>query len=444
MSSQMKKISRRQMLRGIALTAGATILGACNTPPTTTVQPATTQPAQKKAVTLKLALFGTADYVKSWEAMIKVYTDQNPGVTIEIISAPNDQYYQKVQVMLAGGQPLDVMIVEDKMVRFFASNGVIMPIDEYITAADKDTFFAATLGPFQYQGKTYGLPRRVNNTAVYYNKAMFAKEGIKIPTGGWTQEEFFAAARTLTKKDSGGKTSVYGVDFRTDLAPSTIVPWVWSNGGEIFNQDITKCVMTMPETVSTFQSLVNLIKEGVMPTTDVRESMETSAAMFSSQKVAMLGSYGCWLVPTFRKINDFEWDVLPLPSGKKGRVNIVYASCFAIASQTKNRDEAIKFVKFSTGPVAQTEESKNPTAIPSIKSVAEAPIFLDPNQPPAHMKQFLAELEGSRPAADVYHPMKFLETMQAATEEFDLMWRGKREAAAALKAAEDRINKLIA
>lgn len=420
------------------------MLGACAPKATETPAAAKATPvAAKSPVTLKLALWGTADYIKAWEGMVKVFEQENAGITVEIVAIPWDQYYQKLQVMLAGTSPLDTMIVEDKMLRFFASNGVIRSIDEHVTKADTEKFFAATLGPFIWQGKTYGLPRRVNNTAVYINKTMFEKAGIPIPGEKWSQADFFSAARKLTVKGADGSVAVYGADFNRVM--QHVVPWVWSNGGEYFDKNFAQALVDMPETVRTLETIVDLcFKDNAMPTPDTLQAMEGTSAMFVSGKLAMIAGNGVWLVPTFRKIKDFEWDVVPLPEGSKGRINIVYASCFAVPTHSKYPDEAIRFLLFSSGAKAQAEEAKTPTAIPSIREVAESNLFLDPSQPPKNMRQFLKELEGSRPAADVYHPTKFMEVSQAFTEEWDVMFRGKRSVADTMKALKERLGKLLA
>ena len=107
-------------------------------------------------------------------------------------------------------------------------------------------------------------------------------------------------------------------------------------------------------------------------------------------------------------------------------------------------NEAIQFTLFSTGPLAQAEEAKNPTAIPSIKEVAESTAFIDPSQPPEHMDQFIKELDYGRPAADIYHPTKFQETSQVMGEELDFLWRGKQDAAETCSVIKQRLDELLA
>jgi multiple sugar transport system substrate-binding protein len=402
----------------------------------------TAAPPERGPVNLKLALWGSAEYIKAWEEMVSFFEEENEGVTVEIIAVPG-VYYDKVQVMLAGKSPLDVLIVEDKMTRFFASNGVIIPLDEYVTVEDTDKYYQATIAPFKWEGRTYGLPRRVNNTACYINQTMFDEAGIDYPEEGWTQDDCLTIAQQLTDT-SGGETQVYGADFL--YVWNHLVPWVWSNGGEYFAEDFSKALVDMPETVDTFQKIADFTYvHGVTPTPEVRDAMESTAAMFISQRLAMIvGGYGCWLVPTFRKIEDFEWDICPLPQGSQGKTNIVYASCFAVTAHSEYPAEAVQFTLFSTGPRAQAEEAKNPTAIPSIKEVAESEAFIDPTQPPEHMAQLITELEYGRPAADVYHPTKFAETNTIFGEELDFLWRGKRDAAETCAVLRERLDEVLA
>jgi multiple sugar transport system substrate-binding protein len=463
--SNENRINRRQLLRGVFVTAGAAVLSACAAPtPERVVETVVVEqevevpvketvevevevtplPTAAGPVNLKLALWGSAEYVKAWEGMIDVYEEQAGQVSVEVIALPSgDEFYQKLQLMLAGNSPLDVFIVEDKMARFFAGNGVIRPLDDFISSDDASKYYPATIAPFKLEGKTYGLPRRVNNTATYYNKDMFDEAGIEYPVEGWTQDDLLETAQALTKT-AGGETEVYGTDFL--LAYQHIVPWIWSNGGELFDEDFTTSLVDMPETVETLQFIADLrYKYNVMATPEVSEAMEGTSGMFVSQKLATIGGgYGCWLVPTFRKIEDFGWDVAPLAAGSAGRTNIVYASCFAVSTHSQYPAEAVDFTIFSTGPVAQAEEAKNPTAIPSLIEIAESEAFIDPSLPPEHMDQFIKELEVGRPAADVYPPTTFAECSQAFSEELDSLFRGKRDAAETCSVLKERLDTILA
>ncbi|MBN1877660.1 MAG: sugar ABC transporter substrate-binding protein [Anaerolineae bacterium] len=443
-----RKISRREMLRGMFAFAGATVLAACTPsgiePGKPEEEKVTSAPPAAEPINLKLALWGSAEYVKAWEGMIDVYEEQSNQTTVEVIALPSGtEFYQKIQLMLAGNSPLDVFIVEDKMTRFFASNGVIIPMNEFVTTDDLSKYYASTVDPFKWEGKIYGLPRRVNNTAVYYNKTMFEQEGIDFPAEGWTQDDFLDAAQALTKK-SGDETEVYGADFL--LVYQHIAPWVWSNGGEFFTEDFSESLVTMPEVVDTLQFVADLrYKYGVMAKPEVSDAMEGVNGMFMSKKLATTGGgYGCWLVPTYRQIEDFEWDIAPLPKGRVSKTNIVYASCFAVSTRSEHPAEAIDFTLFSTGPVAQAEESKNPTAIPSLIEIAESAAFIDPEKKPENMRQFLKELEVGRPAADIYPPTTYAECAQAFTEELDPLWLGNKSAAECCNTLKERLDQILA
>ena len=148
--------------------------------------------------------------IAKWNAIhpdIKVnYVDQ--GNTVD------QAYLTNFDVMVGGGQVVDVTYMTYGDVYNRILNGGALPLDEYIAAAGDDyeaMYGSLTTTLLNYNGSIYGVPYAGNTFKVFYNKDMVAAKGITIPET-WSIEEFREIAKQLTDKENGinGVTFPYG------------------------------------------------------------------------------------------------------------------------------------------------------------------------------------------------------------------------------------------
>ena len=73
---------------------------------------------------------------------------------------------------------------------------------------------------------------------------------------------------------------------------------------------------------------------------------------------------GRWWVPPYRNITKFEWDVAPLPKGKK-RASVLLGLGHAVSSKTKHPEAAWKLAAFLAEEKAQKLTASLGIAIPA-------------------------------------------------------------------------------
>jgi len=93
-------------------------------------------------------------------------------------------------------------------------------------------------------------------------------------------------------------------------------------------------------------------------------------------------------VPAYREITAFSWDVAPLPTGKQ-KAGILHADAFCMAKATKDKAGTWSFIEYAMSAEGQTILAKSGRTVPSMKSVANSPAFLDPKVAPARSNVFL-------------------------------------------------------
>jgi multiple sugar transport system substrate-binding protein len=93
-------------------------------------------------------------------------------------------------------------------------------------------------------------------------------------------------------------------------------------------------------------------------------------------------------VPQFRSIEDFSWDVAPIPVNSEP-ANVLHSDAFCLTADSEHHDQAWEFVEFALGAEGQRLLSATGRTVPSRIEVAESAAFLDPSSPPSRATVFL-------------------------------------------------------
>jgi multiple sugar transport system substrate-binding protein len=168
-----------------------------------------------------------------------------------------------------------------------------------------------------------------------------------------------------------------------------IAPFVWSNGGELVDDDEqpTRFTLDTPASKQALQSFLELrTVQGVTPSDEEVES-EDLEARFANGRLAML-LQSRRVTPTFRTIEDFDWDVAPLPAYGTP-ASILHSDAFCMTSGAEHKDAAWRFVEFALGTKGQEILAQTGRTVPSLKSVARSDAFLDAAQKPKNSQVFL-------------------------------------------------------
>ena len=105
--------------------------------------------------------------------------------------------------------PWDVIHVRDDYVSEFASRGLLLPLDDYVTSDMRSKSADQAWENLMWDGIQYGVPRYYWLWQFYYNTEMFEAAGIADPPTTW--EELAAMAEQLTMDTDGdGEVDQYG------------------------------------------------------------------------------------------------------------------------------------------------------------------------------------------------------------------------------------------
>lgn len=319
-------------------------------------------------VTLKFSSWDKFD-----EGIIKAFEKENPNIKIESIQVADSDYSQKINTMIIGGNAPDVILSFEADLPRFAQSGAIESLDPYIkkgASFDVADFIPAVEKIGESTGGNYGLPWAYASEIMYYNKDMFDKAGVAYPTVDWTWDDFKVAAEKLTVRE-GNKTTQWGAD-----AISFRGMWysmIGATGDDIVDKEGNLALGDGLVKALEFQNeLTNELKVSPQPT-----SGDAVSDLFASGSAAMTRT-GSWMTMMY-KDNEFNWDIAPLPAEERD-YNTLHTGFYTIASSSKHKEEAWKFIDFmmsETGQTMTSEWGNNPSAL---KSIAAQGAFKNPGK----------------------------------------------------------------
>lgn len=328
--------------------------------------------AQKTVVS-----YGTPGSViedEAWAPVFQAFNESHPDIEARYMplgGGYGPEYLQNLQTRIAADNAPDVFFILDGYVAGFAERNVIDPLDEYVQNAqiDLDSYYAAHIDGLRYNDLLWGLPRDGAPTATFYNADVFDEAGVDYPDGTWTWETYLEAALELTQRDADGRAIVLGANR------GEWVNWVWQAGGDVFNEDRTRCLLNEPEAIAGLQFVQDLvITHQVAPSAQDLADQE-QLDMFLSGRLATLfaarGSLGAICESDFR----FNAAIVPTGEVRMARTN---DGPTALWSGSRNKEAAFELLAFICSEEGQRLKIKDTGfAFPSWRSLTDEDWYSD-------------------------------------------------------------------
>jgi multiple sugar transport system substrate-binding protein len=279
-----------------------------------------------------------------------------------------------------------VFLINYRHMGGLAARGAIDPAGPRLEGSDafaRKDFYPLPLQAFEFGGELQCVPQNASSLAVYYNADAFREAGVPAPGRSWTYERFADAARALT---GDGRHGV-GIDVSTIRT----APWVWAAGGQLVDDEDrpTRFELDTPEARRGLEHLLALQRNGWAPTADEADARAVDERFLDGSLAMFLSSRRD--VPLARTIDDFEWDVAPFPKDVE-EASVLHSDGFCIA-KGGDAEAAWDWIEFALGREGQEILAASGRSVPSLREVAESPVFLDPRDPPANSEVFVDALE---------------------------------------------------
>lgn len=319
--------------------------------------------------------------VWGWDPTLKPvvagFQKKYPNVKVNLVNAGtgNDQYTALQNAIKAGKGGPDVAHIEYFALPQFVLGKSVADLSGF--GADKlaNTFSTGPWSSVESGDGIYGLPMDSGPEALFYNKTVFDKYGVKVPT---TWDEYLDAARKLHKADP----NVYITSDTGDAGTTTSM--LWQAGDKPFEVNGTDVKVNLQgEGAKRYTALWDtMIKEKLLsPVTGWTDEWFQG---LGSGNIASL-TVGAWMPANLESgapKASGQWAVAPMPqwdaSAKTSSEN--GGSALSVPAASQKKALAYAFIDYANvGDGVKTRVDGG--AFPATKATLESPEFLNKEFP---------------------------------------------------------------
>jgi raffinose/stachyose/melibiose transport system substrate-binding protein len=354
----------------------------------------------------------------------------------------DEPYKDKIRVLMASDQVPDIYFSwSGEFGRKFAREGRTLDLTEALAGPEwQGRFAAASLEPFQFEGRQFGIPVNVDSKYMIYNKAIFEKHGLAVPT---TFAEFIALNDALVA--AGEVPIAYG-----NQAPWAATHYIGDLFAKMVPDDVRQAdyqllapadqLYTHPGYVEALALYKSFGDKGYFNNGANAISHQQARGAFIAGRSAMVYLE---LVEFYMladtPVAEQGWGFFPLPpmEGAAGRNDLLTGAPdgFLISSKTEHAEEALAFLNFITSPDqaakyvsttgmtsavigSVTEQTTTPETLAGLKALEDAAgmaLWLDTDMDTASANVILAAGQGLLSGDET--PEAVMEKVRAAAKE---------------------------
>lgn len=348
------------MRRGIAALVALVVLAVA-------VGVATTAQAKSKAtVTVSLAGWSAgADEDNLLKQVVANFMKSHPGIKVDY-AVVNGDYPTALTARFAAHNPPDVFYVDSSVAPSWEKQGVLEPLNSYITKSKYDTtkFFPGLLNAFKAGKTVYGFPKDWSPLAMEINTGMLGTAKAKAPTDWAT---LTAAAQKIKAAGvvSGGAPICVAPDW------ARLLPFIFQNKGTL--SDVQSAAA-----VAAVTYYVNLIKSG-LGATPTTLGVGWCGEALGKQKAAIIFE-GNWVLPYMKStFPNTRYGVFPMVKQKTGG-NLGFTVSYSMAKDSKQKQAAWTLLSWLTGKEGMKQWTSLGLALPSrsdVKAIGGRTAFLN-------------------------------------------------------------------
>jgi multiple sugar transport system substrate-binding protein len=351
-----------------------------NCPKSTNV---TTSPPEKGPITLTVSGWAASpEESRLVQENLDNFERTHPNIHVQWSPFLGEDYPAKMQTNFVTHTMPDVFYLQPRMAPEYISDDKLLNLSPYMTKDHiqanayyfSNTFSCKT-------GQVYGIPKDFNTLGIFYNKTLFQKAGVPLPTDKWTWADMRAAAKKLTKAGKAAETiydssqSVYGITLPD--SSSRWLAFLYANGGAVLDPDGTHAVFNNEAGVDSLKFYTSFQREdssSVLASSIVPTWAGDVFDAFGQQRAAMVVEGG-WLIQYLQKnFPHTQYGIAPLPLSPLGkRADLIFTNAWAAYSRTPHPEAAWELIKYMTGQAVQESQLKAGFALPSLKNLANDP-----------------------------------------------------------------------
>jgi raffinose/stachyose/melibiose transport system substrate-binding protein len=329
-------------------------------PPTAVPQPTTAPTTAQRTFTIWHYESATGAMGKAWDAAVKQFQTTHPDVKVVLDSTRGfEQIQQTASMVLNSDQAPDVMEYNkgNATSGLLSSQGLLTDMTDEVTKRGWDKIIVGGLqttsrydNGVMGSGKWYGITDYGEFVMVYYNKDLFKKYNVAIPT---TLAEFeaamakFKAAGLTPIATSGAEYPAQQVFYELALSQATDSTFV-------DDYQLYKAPIDFHGKEFTFgaNTMADWVKKGYIEKNSTSMKAEDMGLGFESGKYPMMISGSWWYGRFMTEIKNFDWGIFLFPGNKYNAGS--GGNLWVIPQNSKNKDLAYDFIDITLSKPIQT------------------------------------------------------------------------------------------
>lgn len=286
------------------------------------------------------------------QAVLDLYSEQNPGVTFDTQPAEWNDYWTKLSTLAAGNSLPECLQMDYSYLAQYVAADLLVDLTPYVEngTLDVSNVSEGIQDASSIDGKMYAVCAGVNAPALFYNKTLLDSLGITVKDN-MTVDEFESIAREVYEK-SGVKTDL------PYSAGDNYLPYAMRAHGvtKLFNEDSLN-VTDAASLVPGFQIYEDGVKDGWIIGADVHaeltsNSVEQSPLVYFSSEATQSWCGFFWSNQLSAMVaaapEGMEIGITTWPSENPQKSNFLKPSQFFAVSRDagENEAEAVKVVNY--------------------------------------------------------------------------------------------------
>jgi multiple sugar transport system substrate-binding protein len=276
------------------------------------------------------------------ETLIPEFEATHPNIKVNSISVPYDNFLEKLLAAISAGDAPDLIRSDIIWVPELSDKGALAALDQAMPDFNdlKNVVYPGPLSTNYWKGHYYGLPLDTNTKVWLYNQDLYTKAGITTPPT--SMDEVEVDCKAIKKVDP--KAYIFAAD---GLYSWVTLPWVWSFGGSITDDNITTATgyLNGANTVAAYTFLLKLYDEGCIAPVIMGDGVDPYSGFASG--IYASKDDGPWAYSILaNQFPTFKFSAELFPAGTAGSIDVVGGEDINLMAQSKHPAEAMEFIRF--------------------------------------------------------------------------------------------------
>lgn len=304
--------------------------------------------------------------------MIPEFESENPDIELVVEFIPWGELSTKLTTSFAGGIGPDIFMHGQAAIAGFVENGLIMPIDGFLSSIEDVSDFGSAIDVGIYKGENYFIPVFGSGRLLAYRADFFEEAGLdpEQAPDTWEQLRYFASKTT---ERVNNQIKVAGLDIPVE---GQNLQQVWTsflieNNGSLFDDEFNP-TFNSPEGVEALEFYVDLI---------LKDKVASEYGLTSVGNLAPIAAGTTAItfidVETMSAAKKYAPDIydeikLAFPPERYRRAGFYSFAGFMVSKSTKNLDSTIKALSYLTSKDSIVEINEAIGSLPPRQSASEA------------------------------------------------------------------------